>query len=187
MRDSKWVTQGHKWRRWCIVIALVVLGAIFAGGVSLRVLRFLNASNPIQLAFLDSFWIVNQSGQYVEVMPIGITAGRGSYAPLPRYKNSFPPAMSLHLSETVDIAPHEKQLVTYDWDDINFRHLLIRDHSGRAYLLDTDKKGTREMCYGPQQEFYVIPPLAELRPAPLELLPCFSGEIVTWEGTRQYP
>lgn len=76
---------------------------------------------------------------------------------------------------------------TYDWDDFNFRHLLVRNTSGEVFIVDTDKKGTLHQCYRPQRDWCEIPPLHTLPKAPAELLPCLQGKYVRYSGMKEYP
>jgi len=88
-------------------------------------LHVANAFNPMLLAFLESFSIVNNSGEAVEVMPLGMLTVTGRYGPLPRYKGFFPPAVPLQSSQPIHLSPAAEAKLTYDYDDINFRHILI--------------------------------------------------------------
>ena len=151
---------------------LIFLMFFFFG---IRILQLLNSFNPMQIAFLESFDIVNNTGQKIEVMPIGVIEGSGKYSPLPRYKNSFPPCVPLDRTKPIKMEPGTTIKVTYDYDDINFRHFLIKDEKGRIFILDTDKTGDLSGSYGPQKDKYVIPDINNLRIAPMELISCFYG------------
>jgi hypothetical protein len=174
------------WAGIALFVVVVTVVLLFNIGPFLW-LRVMNAFNPMQLSFLESFYIVNSSGERIEVMPIGMLEGSGRYGHLPRYRNSFPPAIRISASQPINLAPEAEAKVTYDYDDINFRHILIRDQMGNTYILDTDKKGTISTSYGPQKDRYIIPSLKETLYAPKELIPCFNGEYVTYkEGFVEY-
>jgi len=166
------------------LVGLIAVVAILMYG--LAGLRAINAFNPMQLAFLESFRITNNSGESILVMPIGMITGSGRYGPLPRYRHSSPPAVALRRSEPIQIAAGAETDVTYDYDDINFRHILIKDTHGNIYILNTDKRGSRDESFGPQRENYIIPPLKELGPAPEALVGCLDGHIVDYDGAREY-
>jgi hypothetical protein len=167
-------------------LILLIIAFIFVACPFLW-LRIINAFDPMQLAFLESFQIENRSGQYLEVVPIGMFEGTGLYGPLPLYRNTFPPAIPLPTSQTISIASGNKTRVTYDYDDVNFRHILIRDKTGHIYILDTDKKGTKQACYGPQKDIYTIPPVDQLQIAQSELIQCFYGHKVSYSDAKEYP
>jgi hypothetical protein len=152
-----------------------------------RWVRAINATNPLLLAFLVSFRVVNESGEAVEFVPIGMTTGSGWYSPLPRYQDLSPPAVAITNPEPISLEPGEETQVVYDYDDVNFRHLLIRDGRGNIYVLDTDKKGTKRAAYGPQKDRYAIPELRHLSPAPRALHPCLYGKRVKYDGAKEYP
>ncbi len=139
--------------------------------------------------WLVSFDIVNESGVDLWVTPIGMMEGSGLYAPLPRYSDKiFPVAIPLWKQEhDILLESGESLRYTYDYDDINFRHILVRTNSDDIYLVDTDKKGTLHSCYGPQKKKYTIPPLADLRKAPAGLIPCTNGKSVKYSGAQEYP
>jgi hypothetical protein len=143
-----------------------------------------DCGNPLLTAFLSTFEIENRSGQTVSVTPIGMTEGQGHIAPLPRYddKGDIP---QRHLQRTrIVLDPGETVHITYDMDDINFRHILVRTVSGHVRLLDTDKRGTLSLCYGAHEKVYVIPSLDMIPEAPVELLPCENGATVKYEPLR---
>lgn len=131
--------------------------------------------NPMLLAFLVSFDIINNSGQDLEIMPIGIMA-TGEYGPLPRFHSSWPPAIPVDSKKPIRLSATGRVRVTYDYDDINFRSILVRDEQGALYILPTDARGSTANFYGPQQKEYVVPLLKELKKAPSELWPCFDGK-----------
>ncbi len=142
--------------------------------------------NPLLLAFLTKFDIVNEAGVDVWVTPIGMCEGSGRYGPLPMFHNRFPPAIPKLSRHDIPLESGESLTVIYDWDDINFRHVLVRTGSGDVLILDTDKKGNLHSCYGPQKDKYVIPSLADLSNAPPELVPCIEGRTVPYSGAVEY-
>jgi hypothetical protein len=161
---------------------------LLCGGVGLVVLLgFVLALgfNPMRLAFLVSFEVKNASNEDVTIMPIGTLEGSEKYSPLPRYRNSYPPAISLDTRTPVAIPGGETVTITYDYDDINFRHILVRDAQGTMYTLNTDKRGNRHSCYGPQKSCYSIPPLKNLELASNDLIPCFYGKSVDCSRAEQ--
>jgi hypothetical protein len=137
--------------------------------------------------FLFSFDIKNDTGVNVRVTPIGMRQSSGLYGPLPCYKRKNPfPIRSLQ-NHDIQIKAGMRIKIIYDCDDINFRHILVRTASDDIYIVDTDKMGTKDSCYAPQQKSYRIPPIKQLTKAPKELLPCTRGESVKYSGAVEYP
>jgi hypothetical protein len=142
--------------------------------------------NPFLLAFLTTFRVANESGEDLRITPIGMWEGSGRYGPLPMYRNASPPAWP-RKGHGLRLPAGKSISITYDWDDINFRHILVKGRGDRILILDTDRMGTLTGCCPPAKERYVIPKLKELRPAPKELVPCFRGKDVAYSGAKEYP
>lgn len=173
------------WAGVAVCLVLIILAVL--PGYGLNLLRLINVFNPMQLAFLESFYVVNETGEAVDIMPVGMLEGSGRYGPLPRYRNLFPPAVPVFGSQIIFLAPGEKVKITYDCDDINFRHILVKDKVEKMYIVDTDKKGTKDVCYGPQKDSYVLPLKEQLKFAPEELRQCFYGDYVAYTQAKEYP
>ena len=167
-----------------ILIIFAVVALVFAALGTLMLM-----ASFLVCGWLVSFEIVNESGVDLWITPIGMTEGSGLYAPLPRYSDKiFPIAIPLWKEENdILIKSGESLRYTYDYDDINFRHILVRADPDDIYIINTDKKGTLHHCYGPQKKKYVIPPLADLQKIPVELIPCTSGRSVKYSGAIEYP
>jgi hypothetical protein len=161
------------------LVALAGVAFLLAGPYALLVC--VNAFNPMQLVFLTSFTMYNESGADLWVTPVGMWEGSGSYGPLPRYRDAYPPAWRLRERSDLLLPADGELQITYDWDDINIRHVLVRTSAGDVYIMDTDQKGDLHGCYAAQQERYGIPQLSELELAPEELLRCTRGENVSYE------
>lgn len=147
----------------------------------------LRSCHPVARVFVSELRIRNDSGVTVWVTPIGMWEGRGRIGPLPR----LTPALWMwrHPRQTrLRLDPGESVRILYDWDDINFRHILVRDAAGVVRILDTDRKGNLGNCYRAQRDTYVIPALKMLRLAPAELHPCEKGKAVDYPPLRiEYP
>ena len=167
-------------------LLLIILAMMLPNRSALSVLRELNAYNPIQLEFLVSFDVINESGEEIVIMPIGMVEGTERYGPLPRFSSTRAPAKPIDRREPISISIGDRATIVYDYDDINFRHILIRDRYGTIYIVDTDKKGNISSCYGPQERRYSVPLLKDLRHAPDELLPCFDGKYVRYSVAVEY-
>ena len=138
----------------------------------------------IAAAFLATFEIRNDSGEPVWVTPIGMTEGSGRFGPLPRYNRQEGSTRSNPNRTRLLLKPGESVAVTYDTDDINFRHILVRPARGPLRILDTDHMGTLGACYGPQKALYAIPSLRTLLPAPIDLEACETGSYVPYPPLR---
>lgn len=168
-------------KRTRVLGCLLTLVVLLILGLALAI-----AFNPFLGFFLTSFQVTNASGSDLEIMPIGMWNGSDDYGPLPRYRSARPPYIPC-LRRPISLRAGETARIVYDWDDINFRHVLVKDTAGRLRILDTDKRGTRGYSYAPQRDRYIIPRLNDLSSAPQELLPCFAGESVTYSAAKQYP
>lgn len=169
-----------------VVIALAVLavGVLVAG---LFVFSIVTAPwNPVLLAFLASFEMYNDSGADIWVTPIGMREGSGEYGPLPMYQNKFPPAKRARSNHDIPLRDGDSLTITYDCDDINFRHILVRTQQRKLFIVDTDRIGNLDSCYPPQEEVYGIPPLADLAQASDELVPCTRGKTVRYSAAQEY-
>ncbi len=69
-----------------ITLGILLSPLLLAAGCFTGVV-LLNSFNPFQLMFLDSFEIVNRSGQDGWAPPIGMREGSGECGPLPRFYN----------------------------------------------------------------------------------------------------
>lgn len=163
-----------------VICAVVVLGAAVFALLGFALVSAFNPYNPMQLAFLASFEMYNASGTEVWVTPIGMHEGSGKYSPLERFSGPETPALPSRNAHDIHIGPGETVVYTYDWDDINFRHILVKDTGGNVFVVDTDTMGSLDSCYGPQQQRYIIPRLSLARRAPAELVPCTKGRTVRW-------
>ncbi len=142
--------------------------------------------NPLKMAFLNDFIVVNESGENLWMTPIGMLANRGEYCPIGRYRDNFPPVRYLEPSYDIPIKAGGSIKITYDWDDVNFRHILVRKNSNDIFILDTDKRGTLYSCYPPEKKKYTIPPLKDLLGAPSELFPCVENKCINYSGKKEY-
>jgi len=165
---------------------LCCLGVLFvlAGPCLFSYLRF-GTWDPMLRAFLTTFELRNEAGVPVTVTPIGMLQGSGKYGPLPRYESPSRarPAQCFEIPMTSG----QTLRITYDWDDINFRHLLVRVGDGHLMIVDTDRLGTRDYCYCAQKEVYVVPQVALMQPAPMDLEACTRGESVQYSAAKEYP
>lgn len=162
-----------------LLIAVIMVLLLFAGGLIVFA-RF----NPMRLAFVATFEVRNETTRDFQIVPIGMREGSGEYGPLPLYENQDLPLKSRD-DIRFTIPAGDTIVVNYDYDDINYRHLLLKDGQGRLWIMDTDKRGTRHVCYGPQQSIYIIRD-DQIMPAPQELAPCFDDNFVEYSAAADY-
>jgi hypothetical protein len=167
-----------------ILLALAAATFVAIAGAAM-VLMTLSLGVGGHRTFLASFEVRNESGVPVRITPIGMRRNTGQYGPLPRFIKGAPHD---RMEDRFDIplAAAETIRITYYVDDINFRHLLVRVPGGKLRIVDTDKKGTLHMTFGPQSDVYGIPMLVGMEPAPAELEPCARGETVKYSNAVDY-
>jgi hypothetical protein len=129
----------------------------------LGALLIFNCVNPMTLAFVTQFDVVNQSGEPVHVTPIGTTES-GRTAALPQYAARLPALPALR-DANHPIPAGGTLTIRYDWDDINFTELRVRGADGVERVFPTDPLPTTRGYYANRQGQYVIPPLKTLPPA----------------------
>lgn len=124
----------------------------------------------LRKSFLVEFDVVNRSGQKVYVTVLGVDAG-DNIAVLPQVGSKEHPVRYRFPKESV-LSSGETRTVTYDWDDINFTWIAVRDEVGPwkiirtgLPIIDRTANGSRSFSK-PDQRAYVIPPLKELPNAP---------------------
>ena len=120
--------------------------------------------NPMGLAFLTSFTITNDSGEPVFVTPIGAVGKQGDRYMLPLSMLPFPYLMRLKTGDFM-IPPGESRSFTYDWDDIQFSEIVVRNSGGAYGILPTGLHPTEKQYRRPQEKHFVIPVFSKLAPA----------------------
>jgi hypothetical protein len=150
------VLIAQMWRRWMIYVGLIVT----ALPALLGALLIFNCVNPMTLAFITQFDVVNQSGEAVRVTPVGRTES-GRVAVLPQYASRLP-ALAAVRDTDHPIAAGGRRTVRYDWDDIQFTEIRVRGSDGVERVLLTDPGPTTRGYYANRQPQYVIPPLNTL-------------------------
>ncbi len=180
------VATGRTKRRLLLGVGTTGLLLLAVGGLVIWITIW-TLHNTVVIPFLESFEIVNNSGEDIHVTPIGMVEGSGRYAPLPRYGDEFPPAVRMEPSYNIFLKAGSVLRITYDMDDINFRHILVRTGENRVLIVDTDRRGTLMTSYGPKNKHYQVPTLEQLQTAPEEVIPCTRGQYVQFSGMKEYP
>jgi hypothetical protein len=124
-------------------------------------LMLFNFANPMARAFLTDFTVRNSSGEIVHITPIGTVGEEGHRRQLPLSLSS---EISIPASTASDfrLAPNEERRFTYDWDDINFSEVAVRDERGKWRELVVDPQPTERQYRPPAEDSFVIPPFSEL-------------------------
>ncbi len=170
-------------RTWLIGCGVcLVLAVVFWGLLQVATVHF----NPMQAMFLTTFRVKNLSGVNVTITPIGVRETTLAYMPLPRSDDERMPILD-RIDYGIEVPANGGIDITYNSDDVNFRHILVKGPDGRVLILDTDKRGTRHVCYPAQQKVYAIPRLQKLKETPKELIPCFYGKSLSYSGAEEYP
>lgn len=129
----------------------ILLGAMF----------LFNMINPMQLTFLTSFKVQNQSGQDVWITPIGTVGARGKKARLPVY--SFPlPAIPAIKTGSFHLKDDQTIKIIYDWDDINFSEIAVESENRNFFQFTVDPKPTENRYHPLKTRQFIIPKIEEL-------------------------
>lgn len=131
--------------------------------------------NPMLLAFLFRFDVVNESGETVWITPIGAIDREGERRVLAQYTEGGE-AIPAGQERNQKVQPGETLRIVYDWDDINFSEILVRDAAGNGRVLVVDATPTVDQFHSPESNRFVIPQLDSLAPAPADV-----AEAVEWQ------
>jgi hypothetical protein len=120
--------------------------------------------NPFGVVFIASFSIHNESGEAVYVTPIGAYGTNALRAVLPQYAVGFA-AFPAFRSSNFRLRSGGSVRVHYDWDDINFSEIVVRDRAGQVKQLVIDPVPTEKQYHAPERDVFIVPPLKELAEA----------------------
>jgi hypothetical protein len=124
----------------------------------------LSLINPMGPAFLTTFEVKNASGKELWVTPIGAVNRNGLRRTLPMTANRL-----FYLQTPADrdfaLAPGASRTFTYDWDDVQFSEILVRDASGDYRVLPTGLHPTEGQFRRPELNRFVMTNWKELAPA----------------------
>ena len=128
--------------------------------VALCCLLLFNLVNPMQLAFLTSFKMENQSGKDIWVTPVGTVGEKGRKAQLPIYFTIVPAVPSMKTSR-FHLKEGDILKIRYDWDDINFSEIVVESKDGHFYQFIVDPNPTKPY-HPPKSRHFIIPSLETL-------------------------
>jgi hypothetical protein len=118
------------------------------------ILLILNSVNPMQLTFVTEFRVENQTTRPLWVTPIG-TFNTGGKCVLPQFATSVP-AIPAVRSRDLRLEPGGSTWIIYDWDDLNFSEIVVRDARGEYRQLVVDPDPPKRNYYRNKRERYVI-------------------------------
>jgi hypothetical protein len=97
-----------------------------------------NAVNPMQLTFVTGFRVENRTSRPLWITPVGTLHAGGKHV-LPQFAAGFP-AIPAFRTKNLRIEPGGSTWISYDWDDINFSEVVVRNAEGeyRQLVVDPD-------------------------------------------------
>ena len=120
--------------------------------------------NPMGLAFLTSFEVVNSTHEDLVITPIGARGAGGRRGTLPISGSSRLYVMSSQRSE-FPLPAGSALSFTYDWDDVQFSEIVCRRVDGSYLILPTGLHPTQGQYRQPPTKRFEISDLAALQPA----------------------
>ncbi len=111
--------------------------------------------------FITRFDIVNASGQPIWITPLGVPESGGPRQRLPQKMLPHLDIPALHDTDLL-LPPNGTIAIYYDWDDINFTDILVRDAQGQDRVLVIDANPPTGKSFEPKSTRYSIPPLQQL-------------------------
>jgi hypothetical protein len=130
----------------------------------------------MQLAFITAFTVSNESGETIEVTPIGTYGKEGKRLLLPVYGSEFPAFRTLKRRH-FRIEDGQSVRILYDWDDINLSEIAVRAAEGKYYQLAVDESPTENQYHAPVTDRFIIPPVRELEPIAPDVLRATGGSL----------
>ena len=120
--------------------------------------------NPMGLAFLTSFEVVNSTHEDLVITPIGARGKDGTRGTLPISSSSRLYLMSTQRSG-FPLPAGSALSLTYDWDDVQFSEIVCRRRDGSHLILPTGLHPTKGQYRQPPTKRFEISDLAALQPA----------------------
>lgn len=146
--------------KWAFLLTGIVISGLLTPLSVLPALFLANSVNPMQLSFVTSFTVTNDSGRTLDVVPVG-TFNDGSRGRLPTFASKVPALRRLGRT-SYRIGHGETQTVLFDCDDINLSELAVRDQAGTYRQLVTDANPPRNDYRAPSQKSFTIPDFSQL-------------------------
>jgi hypothetical protein len=151
------------------------LGILTSPLLALSSLILINSINPMQLMFLYTFDVTNQSEETLWITPVGTVGRRGDRHVLPQFINEFP-AFDAIREGGYRLGPGKTRQIIYDWDDINFSEIAIMNEPGQWRQLVVDANPTEGQYRPPREDSYVIESFQSLSPIDERVLTAATTE-----------
>ena len=158
-------------KRWILLAAAILTFPLFL----LTLLVAFSVVNPMGLAFLTSFEVVNETEEPLFVTPIGAVGSRGHRRTLPLSISRWFYVLGTKTSE-FPVPPGSSRTFAYDWDDIQFSEILIRRKTGSYHFITTGLDPIAGQYRRPEQDRFVIRDLDALPAADAHLLPALPQQ-----------
>ena len=153
---------------------LIAVAALLLPFACIALLFLVNTVNPMQLAFITSFSVENQSGEPIVFTPVGTYGREGKKSLLPLFTSEDPAIPSLK-DRAFGLGPGQSATILYDWDDINLSEIAVRTRDGRYYQLAVDPRPTERQYHEPEKDRFAIPPIGNLDRIEPEVLAAVRG------------
>jgi len=129
---------------WFINTTLVVLSALAIAGMIFGA------------AFVADLTVENRTAETVWITPIGAVGDEGVRVPLPIMLARIPLALPAFQHGDFRLLPGEVVTISYDFDDVNFSEVVIRDAQGRWTQVVADPHPTANRYHAPLQKPFVL-------------------------------
>jgi hypothetical protein len=140
---------------------LRIVGFVLLPLFVITCLLVINTVNPMRLAFVASFDIVNATAEEILVAPIGAVGSDGQRYPLPLASArcfGVIPQSDLEFA----VPPGATLALAYDWDDIQFSEILCRTRDGAHRALPAGLHPTQGQYRRPREKRFEIADLNAL-------------------------
>lgn len=143
---------------------LIAIACLLSPLSLLTLLMAFSCVNPMGIGFLTEFTIVNETSEELSVTPIGAIGRDGQRSPLPysRFRNLV--VLSSKVND-FQIAAHSDRSFVYDWDDIQFCEILVRNKAGVFRVLPTGLHPTQGQYRQTEVDRFVITNFDDLEAA----------------------
>lgn len=151
---------------------LVRAGLLVAGALLpltlVSALVALNLVNPMGLSFMQEFRISNNTSERVSVTPVGALDERGRRGLLPIFPCKFFVMPHVRI-KGFEIGPGETRTLCYNWDDIQFSEIVVRDSTGTWQLVVDAEPTKKQFRAAAATDFAVTPETPRIPVAPAVL------------------
>ena len=139
----------------------------------------------LQFGHMLSWWadtdFRNESGEDIEITPIGIVEGGEHIGPLfDMYKTWWFQKVK---NANIHVKTNESRMITYDMDDQNLQFVIVKYQDQTMQILKLDAEiwensSYEGCCRDPVLNSYTIPPRSQMPECPEILKPATNGEYI---------